>query len=150
MRPKINIVSGFSIVWNVGGEAKATPSLSRGFIKGLQRIIFKKEDIVLVNYVVVARLAKFFFKPGEREEGFDNLDLVLNKEVRNLKGYRGYVSMFSCDQDNVAVILTMWEDDESFGGSQELFSSTMEKVKVSFEREPEVEHYRIDTVDLAK
>jgi hypothetical protein len=26
----------------------------------------------------------------------------------------------------------------------------MEKVKVSFEREPEVEHYRIDTVNLAK
>lgn len=100
--------------------------------------------------MVTARLVKFFFKHGEREGGFDELDLVLNKEVRNARGYRGYVSMFSCDQDNVAVILTMWEDDESFRDSQELFSSTMEKATRFFERQPEVEHHRIDTVDLVK
>jgi quinol monooxygenase YgiN len=100
--------------------------------------------------MVAARLVTFFFKPGEREKGFEELDLVLNKEVRNTRGYRGYVSMFSCDQDNVAVILTMWEDDKSFRGSHELFSSTMEKAKRFFERPPEVEHHRIDTVNLVR
>jgi quinol monooxygenase YgiN len=98
--------------------------------------------------MVVARLAKFFFKTGKREEGFSELDLILNKKVRSARGYRGYVSMFSCDRKDVAVILTMWEDNESFLESQELFSSTMEKVMPFFERQPEVEYYRVDTVNF--
>jgi len=100
--------------------------------------------------VVVARLAKFYFKSGKREEGFSELDLILNKQVRSKKGYRGYVSLFSCDQDDAAIILTMWEDDESFLDSQELFSSTMEKVTPFFERQPDVEHYRVDTVNISQ
>ena len=98
--------------------------------------------------MVVARLAKFFFKSGEREKGFAELDLVLNKQVQRAKGYRGYVSMFSCEQDEVAIILTMWRDYESFLDSQELFASTMEKAKRFFEKDPEVEYYRIDTVNV--
>jgi len=98
--------------------------------------------------MVVARLAKFYFKAGKREEGFSELDLILNKMVRSAKGYRGYVSMFSCDQDDVAIVLTMWEDNESFSESQMLFSSTMDKVMPFFEKQPEVEHYRIDTVNF--
>lgn len=100
--------------------------------------------------MVVARLARFYVKTGKREEGFTELDLILNKLVRSAKGYRGYVSLFSCDQDNVATILTMWEDEESFVGSQELFSSTMDKVTTFFERSPDVEHYRVDTVNFSE
>ncbi len=99
--------------------------------------------------LVVARIAKFFFKPGKREEGFAELDLILNKLVRSAKGYRGYVSTFSCDDDNVAMIITMWEDSESFLESQELFSSTMDKVAPYFEKQPEIEHHRIDTVNFS-
>jgi quinol monooxygenase YgiN len=98
--------------------------------------------------MVVARLAKFFFKTGKREEGFTELDLILNKLVRSAKGYRGYVSMFSCDDDDVAIIMTMWEDNEAFSESIELFSSTMEKIMPFFERRPEIEHHRIDTVNF--
>jgi quinol monooxygenase YgiN len=100
--------------------------------------------------LVVARLVKFFFKTGKREEGFTELDLILNKLVRNAKGFRGYVSMFSCDDDDVAIIITMWEDDESFLESQELFSSTLDKVTPFLERQPEVEHHRVDTVNLSQ
>ena len=98
--------------------------------------------------LVVARIAKFFFKYGKREEGFAELDLILNKLVRSTKGYRGYVSSFSCDNDDVALIITMWEDNESFLESEELFSSTMDKVTPFFKRQPEVEHHRIDTVNF--
>ncbi len=98
--------------------------------------------------MVVARFAKFYFKDDKREEGFSELDLILNKQVRSAKGYRGYVSMFSCDQDNVATILTMWEDNESFLGSQELFSTAINKVTPFFEKQPDVEQYRIDTVNF--
>jgi quinol monooxygenase YgiN len=102
-----------------------------------------------VGKLVVARLAKFFFKTGKREEGFDELDLILNKLVRSAKGYRGYVSMFSCDDEDAATIITMWEDSDSFLESKELFSSTMEKVAAFFEKQPEVEHYKIDTVNFS-
>ncbi len=101
-----------------------------------------------MSKLVVARIAKFFFKSEKREEGFAALDLILNKVVKSARGYRGYVSMFSCDDDNVATIMTMWEDDESFLESQEIFSSTIEKVAPFFEKQPEVEHQRIDTVDF--
>jgi quinol monooxygenase YgiN len=98
--------------------------------------------------MVVSRLAKFFFKTDKREQGFSELDLILNKLVRSAKGYRGYVSMFSYDQDSVAIILTIWEDNESFLESKELFTSTMEKVTPFFEKPPEVERYRVDTVNF--
>jgi quinol monooxygenase YgiN len=98
--------------------------------------------------MVVARLAKFYFKNEKREEGFSELDLILNKQVRSAKGFRGFVSMFSCDQDNAVIILTLWEDDESFSDSKDLFSSTVDKVMPLFERQPDVEHYRVDTVNL--
>jgi quinol monooxygenase YgiN len=99
--------------------------------------------------LVFARLAKFFFKTGKREDGFAELDLILNKLVRSAKGYRGYVSMFSCDDDEVAIILTMWEDNESYIETQELFSTAISKVASFLEKQPEVEHHRIDTVNFS-
>jgi quinol monooxygenase YgiN len=98
--------------------------------------------------MVVARLSKFYFKNEKREEGFSELDLILNKETRSVKGFRGYVSMFSCDQANLVTFLTVWEDDESFLASQQVFSSAVEKVMPLVERQPEVEHYRVDTVNF--
>ena len=98
--------------------------------------------------MVVARLTKFYFKEGKREEGFTELDLILNKEARNARGFRGYVSMFSCDQDNVAVILTMWEDDESFEASKKIYYLAVEKVTPLLEKQPEPEHQRVDTVNF--
>lgn len=98
--------------------------------------------------MVAARLAKFRFKTGKREEGFEELDLILNKKVRSAKGYRGYLSFFSCDQDDVTMILTIWADDESFLNSEELFASAVDKVKHLLETQPDVEHYRVDTVNI--
>jgi len=100
--------------------------------------------------MVVARLAKFYFKNGKREEGFEELDLILNKYGRSAKGFRGFISLFSCDQDNIAAILTTWEDDESYSGSQELFSTAVDKVTPILERQPEVEHYRVDTINFSE
>ena len=98
--------------------------------------------------MVVARVAKFHFKTGKREEGFSELDLILNKQARSARGSRGYVTLFSCDQDNVAVILTAWEDDESYLSSKEILSSAIDKVMPLLERQPDIEHYRVDTVNF--
>jgi quinol monooxygenase YgiN len=98
--------------------------------------------------MVVTRLAKFYFKNGKREEDFEELDLTLNKYGRNSKGFHGFISLFSCDKENVATILTAWEDDESFLDSQKLFSSAVDKVMPLLERQPDVEQYRVDTVNF--
>ena len=98
--------------------------------------------------MVVARIAKFYFKIGKREEGFSELDLIPNKHVRSAKGFQGFVSLFSCDQDNVAIILTIWEDEESYLGSKELFSSAVNRVMPLLEKQPDVEYCRVDSVNL--
>jgi quinol monooxygenase YgiN len=99
--------------------------------------------------MVVARLAKFYFKNGKRVEGFEELDLILNKYGRSAKGFQGFISLFSCDQESVAAILTTWNDEESFSGSEELFSLAVEKVMPFLEKKPDVEHYRVDTVNFS-
>lgn len=99
--------------------------------------------------MVVARLTKFYFKEGKREEGFNEVDLILNKEAKSAQGFRGYVSMFSCDEDNVTVVLTMWEDDESFMASKAIFNLAVEKAALFLEKQPEPEHYRVDTVNFS-
>jgi hypothetical protein len=44
----------------------------------------------------------------------------------------------------------MWDDDESFLGSHELFSSAVDKAMPFLERQPDVEHYRVDTVNFTE
>lgn len=79
--------------------------------------------------MVFIRKATFFFKKGKREEGFGELELILNKEARNAKGFRGCISMLSKDSDNVAVILTMWEDELSFTISEtQILPSAIRKI----------------------
>ena len=73
----------------------------------------------------------------------------MNKYARSAKGFLGYISLFSCDQDNVAIILTTWDDDESYSASKELFSSGVNKLVPFFEKQPDVEHCRVDTVNLS-
>ena len=68
--------------------------------------------------------------------------------MRGAKGFQGFVSLFSCDQDNVAIILTIWEDEESYLGSKELFSSAVNRVMPFLERQPDVEYCRVDSVNL--
>ena len=98
--------------------------------------------------MVSGRLVKLFFKEGRSEEGFRMLDLSLNKEARNARGFQGYVSMFSCDQPNVVIILTIWEDDETFSNSKDMFYESMAHVAPLLEKDPNVEHCRIDTVNV--
>ena len=66
--------------------------------------------------MVVARTVKYYFKEGKRDEGFTEIDLAVNKRARNAKGFRGYISLFSYDEETVSTIITMWQDAESYPG----------------------------------
>jgi heme-degrading monooxygenase HmoA len=98
--------------------------------------------------MVVARTVKYYFKMGKREDGFKEVDLAVNKRARSAKGFRGYISLFSYDEDNVATIITMWQDAESYQASEEVFTSDVEKFMPFLEKKPEVGYHRVDSVAL--
>jgi len=76
------------------------------------------------------------------------VDLAVNKRARNSKGFRGYISLFSYDEENVATILTMWQDVESLQASEEVFTLDVEKFMRFLEKKPEVGYHRVDSISL--
>ena len=98
--------------------------------------------------MVVARTVKYYFKEGKRQEEFERVDLAVNKKARNAKGFRGYISLFSYDEENVATIITLWQDAESFQASEEVFTSDVEEFLPFLDKKPEVGYHRVDSVIL--
>jgi heme-degrading monooxygenase HmoA len=94
-------------------------------------------------------MVKFCFKNGKREEGFAELDLILNMQARQSKGFRGFVSLHSRNEKDVAVILTFWENEESLLASERaVFNKAVDKIYHFLEKEPDVEHYRVFSTEL--
>jgi hypothetical protein len=98
--------------------------------------------------VVVARTVKYYFKEGKRDEGFTQVDLGVNKRARSAKGFRGYISLLSYDEDNVATIVTLWQDAESFQASEAVFTSDVERFMPFLVKKPEVGYHRVDAVAM--
>jgi len=99
--------------------------------------------------LVLIRKATFHFKKGQREEGFAELDLILNKEARNAKGFRGFVSMLSKDSENEALILTLWEDELSLTMSEvQILTPVIRKILNKLEKEPNVEHFKLYSTEM--
>jgi heme-degrading monooxygenase HmoA len=94
-------------------------------------------------------MVKFFFKNGKREEGFAELDLALTVQGRNSRGFRGFVSLLSNKEKDLAVILTFWEDEESLVASERaVYDKTVDKIYSLLERKPDVEKYRVFSTEL--
>jgi hypothetical protein len=93
--------------------------------------------------------ATFHFKKGKREEGFAELDPILNKEARNAKGFRGFVSMLSKDSENEALIMTFWEDELSLTMSEaQILAPAIRKIVNTLEKEPNVEHFKLYSTEM--
>jgi heme-degrading monooxygenase HmoA len=94
-------------------------------------------------------MVKFFFRKGAREEGFAELDRALNIQVRNSRGFRGFVSLLSRDEKDVAVVLTFWEDEESLIASERaVYDKIVDKIYHLLEETPDVERYKVFTTEL--
>ena len=89
-------------------------------------------------------MSLWHFKKGKRETAFVELDHVLNTSVRKSVGFRGYISLPSHDNPNLAKILTMWQDEKSREASEKpLFDEAINKVKNYLEGSPKIENYKI-------
>ncbi len=89
------------------------------------------------------------FKKGKRDEGFAELDRILNTSTRHTSGFRGYISLLSKDNSNMATILTLWQDEESLKASEAgVFSNAIESARKFLESGPQVENFRVFSTEL--
>jgi quinol monooxygenase YgiN len=91
----------------------------------------------------------WYFKEGKREEGFSELDRILNTLAQEAEGFRGYMSLLSHEDPNAVTILTLWQDEEALKKSQnDVFARATEKVKDKLEKPPRIENYRVFSTQL--
>jgi heme-degrading monooxygenase HmoA len=89
------------------------------------------------------------FKKGKREEGFSELDKILNTLAQDVEGFRGYMSMLSYEDPNAVTILTLWQDEDALKKSeQEVFARAIQKVQEQLEKPPKLENYRVFSTEL--
>jgi quinol monooxygenase YgiN len=94
-------------------------------------------------------MSTWHFKKGKREEAFSELDLILNGLAQSTKGYRGYLSLLSKKDSNAAVVLTLWQDEESLEASEKgVFAEAIAKVQALLENPPRIENYRVFSTEL--
>lgn len=113
---------------------------------------YKRTNIPSISrryYLVLVRMSTWHFKKGKRDEGFAELDLILNSLAQNTKGYRGYLSMLSKDDSNEATVLTLWQDEESLEASEKgVFAQAIAKVQTLLEKPTRIENYRVFSTQL--
>ena len=99
--------------------------------------------------MVLARMTFWSFKKGKREEGFAELDKILNTLAQEVKGFRGYMSLLSYDDPSAVTILTLWQDEDALKKSeQEVFARATKKVQDVLEKPPKLENYRVYSTEL--
>ncbi len=99
--------------------------------------------------LVLARMSVWHFRKDKREDGFAELDRILNQSTRHTAGFRGYISLLSKEDPNKATVITLWQDEESIEASEiGVFSSAISKAKEYLEADPQLEHFRVFSTEL--
>ncbi len=99
--------------------------------------------------MVLARMSFWYFKKGKREEGFSELDRILNTLAQNSKGFRGYMSLLSYEDPNALSVLTLWQDEETMNASEKgEFAQAIKKVQELIEKQPRIESYRVFSTQM--
>ncbi len=99
--------------------------------------------------MVLARMSFWYFKKGKREEGFAELDKILNTLAQESEGFRGYMSLLSHEDPNAVTILTLWQDEDALKKSEQgVFARASKKVEESLEKPPRIENYRVFSTEL--
>jgi heme-degrading monooxygenase HmoA len=99
--------------------------------------------------MVFARLSRWTFKSGKRDESFQELDAAFGNIARQAKGYRGVLSLLSQDNPDVGLVITLWTDEESFKASETaVFGNAIQKASENITRPPSIEKCRVFTAEL--
>ncbi len=99
--------------------------------------------------MVLARMTKWTFKSGKRQEAFSELDSTLGNVARANPGFRGVLSLLSRDDPNVGVVITLWNDEESLRSSESnVLPPSVQKVTELLTERPTVQNFRLFTAEL--
>lgn len=99
--------------------------------------------------MVLARLSIWVFKKGKREEGFAELDRILNSATRHTKGFRGYISLISKDEPDTSTILTLWQDEEALEDSEQgVYKLAITNVQDFLESPPQIKNFKVFSTEL--
>lgn len=99
--------------------------------------------------MVLARMTFWTFKKGKREEGFSELDKILNTLAQDAEGFRGYMSLLSYEDPNAVTILTLWQDEDALKKSEQVvFARATQKVQDQLEKPPKLDNYRVFSTEL--
>ena len=99
--------------------------------------------------MVLARMSVWHFKSGKREDAFSEIDRVLNLETRHTDGFRGYLSLLSSEDKNLAAVLTLWRDEDTLRKSEKgVFAEVTKRIQDSLKDQPQVSHYRVFSTEM--
>ncbi len=89
------------------------------------------------------------FKKGKRESGFLELDRILNTATRHVDGFRGYMSLLSREEPDMAVVVTLWQDEETLRNtSSGTIQDAIQKVQDVLVNPPRIENFRVFSTEL--
>ena len=99
--------------------------------------------------LVLARLSIWTFKKGKREEGFAELDRILNSTTRHTKGFRGYISLISKDDPEASTIITLWQDEEALETSEKgVYTLAIANVQDYLESPPQIKNFKVFSTEM--
>ncbi len=94
-------------------------------------------------------MSTWHFKPGTRKIAFEEMDRILNTETRQVAGFRGYMSLLSHDDPDVAVVLTLWQDEETLKKTETgTIQKAIQNVQDSLLSPPKIENFRAYSTEL--
>lgn len=99
--------------------------------------------------MVFARISFWQFKEGKRPEAFHRLDTFLNSLAAKEQGFRGYISILSYNDSNLATIMTLWEDEAALIKSGEgVLLQVISNVREFLKEEPRIERGHVFSIQL--
>lgn len=99
--------------------------------------------------MVFARMSFWHFKEGKRPEAFNRLDMFLNSLNTKEQGFRGYLSILSYTDSNMATIMTLWEDEAALVKSGEgTLLQAISNVREFLKEEPRIERGHVFSMEL--
>ncbi len=99
--------------------------------------------------MVLARMAIWKFKRGQRVKGFAILEDSVTAEARKKPGFRGNLTLLSTENSQSGVIITLWSNEASEKiYAEELFEITKKKLKQFVIGQPEIKYYRVFNAEL--
>jgi heme-degrading monooxygenase HmoA len=98
--------------------------------------------------MVVARVSTWKFKQGQRDNAFAALD-KRSEEADRTRGFRGYLDLLSDDDPDAAIVITLWEDEETRSASQRgIFQGATQDMERYLTGPPDVKNYRVREIQI--